>query len=64
MARPKTDKQSSRLTVSLDEQDYAEVCRLWKGNNRLTEILLGETSATFSPEPTRAQACAASLATG
>jgi hypothetical protein len=28
MARPKTDKQSSRLTVSLDEQDYAEVCRL------------------------------------
>jgi hypothetical protein len=28
MARPKIDKHPTRLTVSLDEQDYAEVCRL------------------------------------
>lgn len=26
MARPKTDKQGSRLTVTLDADDYAEVC--------------------------------------
>ncbi len=28
MARQKIDKHPTRLTVSLDEQDYAEVCRL------------------------------------
>jgi len=26
MARPKTEKQGSRLTVTLDAEDYAEVC--------------------------------------
>ncbi|NTB88034.1 ribbon-helix-helix domain-containing protein [Agrobacterium tumefaciens] len=33
MARPKTDKQGSRLTVTLDADDYAEVCARANAND-------------------------------
>lgn len=33
MGRPKTDKQPARLTVTLDERDYSEVCQIAEKND-------------------------------
>ncbi|QKC67670.1 CopG family transcriptional regulator (plasmid) [Mesorhizobium loti] len=33
MARPKNQKQPARLTVTLDENDYKEVCALAANND-------------------------------
>jgi hypothetical protein len=33
MSRPKNDRQAARLTVTLDENDYKEVCALAASND-------------------------------
>lgn len=33
MARPKSEKQATRLTVSLDAEDYAKICNLANEND-------------------------------
>jgi Ribbon-helix-helix protein, copG family len=59
MARPKIDKNPARLTVTLDEQDYAEVCRLAASQDvsaawiirRAVQSYLGRPAQVPTPAP-------------
>jgi hypothetical protein len=61
MGRPKKDTQPSRLTVTLDEQDYEKVCTLAQENDvsaawvirRAVHDYLGR--AQVPPPPARSQ---------
>lgn len=56
MARPKSDKHPARLTVTLDEEDYKEVCARAQRNDvsaawvirRAVQDYLGRSSAFVS----------------
>ena len=57
MARPKTDKHPARLTVTLDEEDYKEVCAQAERNDvsaawvirRAVQTYLGRSQGSALP---------------
>jgi predicted transcriptional regulator len=63
MSRPKTSKQATRLTVTLDTEDYARICVLANQNDvsaawvirRAIENYLERPTAASAPAPTAQQ---------
>lgn len=51
MARPKTDKHPARLTVTLDEEDYKEVCARAERNDVSAAWIIRRAVQTYLGRP-------------
>ncbi len=51
MARPKTEKHPARLTVTLDEEDYKEVCARAESNDVSAAWIIRRAVQTYLGRP-------------
>jgi Ribbon-helix-helix protein, copG family len=54
MGRPKSDKQATRLTVTLDAEDYAKICTLANQNDVSAAWVIRRAIESYLDHPQQA----------
>ena len=64
MGRPKSDKQLTRLTVTLDAERYAKICQLANQNDASAAWVIRRAIDSYLDSPQAARVTAAALKRG